>query len=209
MQPEPGVELAKFIESSNGTLKVALGDFRNLANYINAKDYEGDKFRRGDEINARLVPAGKTCFALEQKALELYERANRKLTESSQADKTALQKAVGNDYAQLLALASALGKGPVARAEIEPLVAAVSKLVDDRQATIASANKQGGEAATSFYRAINDQVAVPLRRLLRDAAKDPKAWKDAFIERPRSTVVIARDAILRLASEDYLRVMTR
>lgn len=202
--PELGGALSEFVARSSETIKVATNDFRPLADYINAQDYKDDNFKKGDDLNAKLLSAGRACYTLVLTARPLYSKAQRLLAERAIAARADLKEVLTKDYARALALNDALAKHPAAMAEISALVEEITKLVEARQ-TIDPTNAN----AKLFYSRLNDYAAIPLRRLLREAKNNHKLWTEAFAPRPRTTVDIAHDAILKLMAEDYAAAVTR
>src|SRR5882757_2156313 len=61
--PEPlRAEFAASIDGATELLRLSALTFKDLADYVAAKDFEADQYRKGDELNAKLVALGQKCF---------------------------------------------------------------------------------------------------------------------------------------------------
>ncbi|TDR94879.1 DUF3829 domain-containing protein [Enterovirga rhinocerotis] len=207
--PEPArSELGAAVNKANDLVKEAGTTFKSLADYINAKDYEDDKFKKGDELNARLLEIGETCHRLFSEMTGLYTTIAERLIEARKSG-AAHPETVGtmvSDWKVARGLSQELALHEKADpAKVDALVKEISTLVDERKANFAPLKDNPDSALKGFYeRTYNDQVAVKMRRFLRDA-KSPKGFKDGAEDRPRSTFwsirgeidVAMPDAILR------------
>lgn len=185
---------------ANGALRESAGAFKELADYINAKDYEGDKFKKGDALNARLVELGRACHALHATLSGLYVEMAEGLIETGRA-RAARPDAVATmvaDWRRARELSVELTKGPAAQmTRVEALVGELSTLSDERRRGTFAADLQGGGGSLErFYdKVLNESVAVPMRKLLREAKADRKALAEASADRPRNAFWSVRGEI--------------
>src|SRR5262249_58558486 len=56
-------ELVASIDRATQVLRMSAQTFKDLADYVAAKDFEGDHYKKGDELNAQLIELGQKCFA--------------------------------------------------------------------------------------------------------------------------------------------------
>lgn len=191
-------KLEDTLKRANDTLKEAGANFKELANYINAKDYEDDKFKKGDAINAKLLEQGQTCHRIHAELTGLYTEIVEKLieTRTGAAAKPEIVAVMIADWRQARALAAEMAKFEKSdQTKLDGLVRDVSTLVDDRKANFAPLKENPETFLKRFYESIlNDDVAVKMRRLLREA-KNPKAFKEAAEDRPRSQFWSVRSEI--------------
>lgn len=199
------------IKSANETLSASGDVFKDLSTYINAKDYEDDKFRKGDELNAKLLAAGKRCHRLEAELMEIYRDVaalaidRRKVA----APRPEIVAAMIADWQKASTLSRELGRFDLAdRATIEGLVRDISALSDERKASFEPLKQMPQATVKRFYETtLQDDVAAKMRRVLRDA-KNPKAFKEVAQDRPRSEFWSVRreiDYVMPDAILSYLR----
>lgn len=201
--------LSQAMTNANTTIKDSIPVFKEMANYVNAKDYEGDKFKKGDALNDRLMTFGKSCHAASNDLHNLFVEAvqvaiDRALPNSTQADAARIMIA---DWQQARGLADELGKGRAADINrLTDLTTTISALADKRRADFA-ADAGKSELSKSpqarFYDSdLNENVAVKMRKMLRDIKGNPAAFKEASDDRPRTDFRIIRNTIdLQLASD--------
>lgn len=186
------------IKRGNDTVREAGTTFKELANYINAKDYEDDKFKKGDELNQKLLAAGKECHAIETELTGLYTEMATTLIDQRKG--SAANPDVANtmiaDWQKARGLAQELAKFDKADpAKLDTLVKEISSLVEDRRANFAALKENPDTWVKRFYEsALNDDVAVKMRRYLRDA-KGAKGFKEMAEDRPRSNFWSVRSEI--------------
>ncbi len=183
--------------AANDTLKASQVAFKELADYINAKDYQDDGYKKGDALNATLMAYGKTCYGLASELQDLYLTAmtvalDAAVQGSSKADTARVMLA---DWAQTRALVAEMAKGTTAdMAKIGAMVAGLSELVDRRKVEFAADIAKPGPLARFYDRQLSD-FAVRMRRLVRDVAGKPKAFQDLVEDRPGSTFNSVRDTV--------------
>lgn len=179
------------------TLNRAGDDFRDLATYVNARDYQDDGFKKGDALNARLLELGQTSHGLTKDIERLYaDYADTLLQAAAANPKTgSLAGQLRGDLQAMQALALEMSKGKEAqRAVIEAAVADISERVEARKAALAEAPPEARGALERFYRdRMEERVAVPMRKLLRETRDQPKAWTERLGDRPRSATMQLRD----------------
>lgn len=190
--PEPTRSQAvDTMKKANDILKATGPDFSTLADYINAKDFKDDKYKKGDEINKRLTAAGQACFDVNQEMENIYTvYAEKRAGElaSSAADKPGAQQRV-SDWQMARDLATELAKGTkIDLAALETKTKALSEMVEKRIADPAL-------AASRFYRDLNKDVAVELRKTVREIKERPKLLQEYGEQRPRSRFVNLRSEI--------------
>ncbi|AOO81228.1 DUF3829 domain-containing protein [Bosea vaviloviae] len=181
------------IKSANETLGASGEVFKDLSTYINAKDYEDDKFKKGDELNAKLLAAGKRCHQLEAELAEIYRDAAALVIERRKAGapRPEIVATMIADWQKASALSRELGRFELAdRATLEGLVRDLSAVSDERKANFEPLKQapqaQVPQAVKGFYETtLQDDIAAKMRRLLREA-KTPKAFKEVAQDRPRS-----------------------
>lgn len=207
LDPALGKQIDEQIAKANDIVRGAQAKFGIMANYINAKDYEDDKFKKGDELNAQLVDAGKSCFAVSGTLAPLFAKAQEQ--RAGMPPMNPVREAIREDYDRARALEAALAKGAGNSDEIARAVAELSQAIEQRQTALASELADRSKPIAIFYRILNEDIAVPMRRLLRDREKSAKTWTEAFEDRPRALVARMRSTILRAISENYAEAMTR
>lgn len=185
-------------QRANDLIKESGETFKQLADYINAKDYEDDKFKKGDEINAKLMQQGLDCHRLFAEMTSLYTETAEKLIESRKgaAAKPDVVATMIGDWQKVRALSAELGRFEKADlGKLDGLVREASALVDERRANFAPLKDNPDSSLKRFYeQTLNDDVAVKMRRFLREA-KNPKTLKDAAEDRPRSQFWSVRSEI--------------
>lgn len=184
---------------ANDTLRDSSSTFKELANYINSKDYEDDRFRKGDELNTKLLALGRDCHGLYAKLTELYVETADVLIEqgASGAARPEIVAAMVSDWRRARELSRALAKGPSAdMARVETLVREVSALAEQRKREFEAELRDGNGTLARFYdKMLDEDVAVKMRKLLRDTKANPKELQDAATDRPRSRFWTVRSEI--------------
>jgi len=198
---------------ANDTVRDSGPVFKDLANYINAKDYEGDKFKKGDALNEKLVALGKACHATAAELERLHVEAATAAIQrfSSQAPRPEVVGTMVADWQQARTLADELGKREALdMTKVDSLVAALSELADKRRAELAADLSKSGNPLADFYdRDLNEQIAVRMRKAIREVKGKPAAVKDAAEDRPRGTFQSIREQIELAMPADILRFMGR
>lgn len=198
---------------ANDTVKDSGPVFKDLANYINAKDYEADKFKKGDALNARLVAIGKSCHAVaaDLERLHVEAAAAAILRFSAQAPRPDVVATMVADWQQARALADDLGRREALDlAKVESQVMALSELADKRKAEFAADMSKAGSPLADFYdRDLNEMVGVRMRKAIRDVKGKPAAVKEAAEDRPRATFQNIREQIELAMPADILRFIAR
>lgn len=201
------------MKRANDVLGESGSAFKDLANYINAKDYEDDKFKKGDELNTRLLGFGRDCFGFYAILTGLLSEVSEKLIleRTAEAVRAGTVAVMAADWRRARDLSAELAKGQGASlARLDTLVADVSALADDRKRELEADIRDGQSTLARFYdRSLNERVAVKMRKLLRDAKRDRKVFVEASEDRPRSDFwqvrneidVIMPDAILSLTRQ--------
>lgn len=178
------------------TIHSAGKDFSDLSTYINAKDYEDDAFQKGDGLNKRLVDYGKAGHRLTREVESLYADYAESLLAAFAADpkQAALAAQLREDLQAVQALAFEMSKGNDAnRAVVETAVADISQRVETRKEFVTNAAKENRSSLESFYvRGMEKDVAVEMRKLLRETKGQPKQWAERFADRPRSAMMQLR-----------------
>jgi len=185
--------------------------FKELATYINAKDYESDAFRKGDALNATLLAAGRRCHALDKTMTALTAEASDvaiRLARTEAARGEIVDIMIG-DWRAARELSALLAEGLGADlAAIDRKVAMLTATIEERRRDT-RLDLAGDSALKSFYETVLEaNVAVPMRRLMRDAARDTKTLREAAEDRPRSRYQQTRTEIdVRLpgAILDFMR----
>lgn len=196
----PDAQRAKLSEAmtrANDTLREAGTSFKALADYVNAKDFEDDKFKKGDALNARLMDQGRACHALETEMTAQLLEATQGLIEQRRGN-AAKPEVVGvmlADWQIARGLSRELARfTETSPARLEPLVKDVTTLVEGRKESFEPLKQNPESALKRFYDRLNDDVAVKMRRLLREA-KTPAAFKEKAADRPRSDFWSVRSEI--------------
>jgi hypothetical protein len=184
--PEPlRTELAASIESATRTLRVSALTFKNLADYVAAKDFEDDHYKKGDELNATLVELGQKCFAAARE-LRAEHRKTAQFILGNFDILDPMVKRMGEDWLSVLVLADELAKGSKAD------LGKIGSLVDQLTALDEKRKQEIGEAAGSgpwpsrFYNIELDRALVNVRRFLREARTQPASMEMQMADRPRT-----------------------
>ncbi|MDH7797214.1 MULTISPECIES: DUF3829 domain-containing protein [unclassified Beijerinckia] len=190
--PEPTrAQAAEAMKKANDILKTSAPEFSTLADYINAKDFKDDKYKKGDEINTRLVAAGKACFDVSQEMENIFTAYAEKRAPdlvSASSNKPAAQQRL-SDWQMARDLSNELAKGTKADlAALDTKTKALSEMVEKRLADPAL-------AASSFYRDLNKDVAVEMRKTVREIKEKPKLLQEYGEQRPRNRFVYLRSQI--------------
>ncbi|MEW6644959.1 MAG: DUF3829 domain-containing protein [Pseudomonadota bacterium] len=198
---------------ANDTVRDSGPVFKDLANYINAKDYEADKFKKGDALNEKLVAIGKFCHAIAAELERLHVEAAAAVIQrlSAQALRPDVVGTMLADWQQARTLADELGKREALDlARVESQVAALSELADKRRTEFAADMSKSGSPLADFYdRDLNELVGVRMRKALRDIKGKPAAVKEAAEDRPRGTFQSIREQIELAMPADILRFIGR
>ncbi len=208
--------LSQAMANANSTIKDSFPVFKDMANYVNAKDYEGDKFKKGDALNDRLMSFGKSCHAASNDLHNLFVEAvqvaiDRLLPNAAQADAARIMIA---DWQQARGLANELGKGRAADINrLADLTTTISALADKRRAEFA-ADAGKSELSKSpqarFYDSdLTEDVAVKMRKMLRDIKGTPTAFKEASDDRPRTDFRVIRNTIDLQLPSDILTLLRK
>lgn len=205
------VRVEEATRRANDLLRDGGAAFKSLADYVNAKDYEDDKFKKGDELNKRLLAVGRECHAFYATLTELYgEIAELTIAQGSgAATRPDVVATMVSDWRRARELSRELAKGTDAeRARLESLVREVSTLVEDRKREFATElGDSNGRLARFYDGMLNEDVAVPMRKLLREAKASPKVFKEAAADRPRSAFWRVRGEIDYLMPDAILFVI--
>ena len=181
--------LSDAMAQANDKLRGGGAVFKDLANYINAKDYEDDKFKKGDELNAKLLGFGRECHELYATLTGLYVELAEGLIERGQkgAARPEIAASMAGDWRRARELSRELAKhGAADFARLDTLVRDVSALAEERKQAFEPALGASGAIARFYDRTLNEAVAVRMRKLLREARSNPKEGRDAAADRPRS-----------------------
>lgn len=201
-------KLEAAVKRGNDIVREAGATFKELADYINAKDYEDDKFKKGDELNQKLLAAGKECHAIQAELTGLYTEIATTLIDRRKANaaKPDVVNTMIADWQKTRGLAQELAKFDKADpAKLDGLVKEITALVEDRRANFAALKENPDTWVKRFYEsALNDDIAVKMRRYLRDA-KNPKAFKEMAEDRPRSNFSSVRSEIEMDLPDSILR----
>ncbi len=189
----------KTVGDAIATVSSAGPVFRDLATYINAKDYEDDKFTKGDALNAQLLTFGETCHGLTKDLEQLYADYSAAIFEAALADPAKAERAaqLKEDIVQTQALAKELSKGVKAdRPTVEAMVADISKKVDARKALLPAQGSDSDPLKRFYLADMEDDIAVELRKMLRESKNNPKVWAEKLGDRPRSMMMQIRNTAL-------------
>lgn len=204
-----GQRMSDAMVKANDLVKSSSPVFKDLANYINAKDYEADKFRKGDGLNDQLVAIGKSCHAVAGELEQLHVEAMAAVIPrvAANAPRADVVATMLSDWQQARALADELGKHEALDlAKVESQVTALSELADKRRAEFAADMSRPGSALADFYdRDLNEMIAVRMRKAVREVKGKPAALKEAAEDRPRSTFPNIREQIELAMPADILR----
>ena len=203
--------LDQAMAKANDIIKQSLPVFKDMANYINAKDYEGDKFKKGDALNERLVAFGRSCFAIAGDLQALYAEAATAAIERAlpRATQPELARTMIADWRAARPLADELAKEAAADpARLAELTTAVSALAEKRRAELAAEIADTSSPVGRFYDdGLNGNVAVRMRKTLREL-KGADALKEAA-DGPRSDFLTVRQTIDLQLPGEILRFITR
>ena len=170
--------------------------FRDLATYINAKDYEDDGFKKGDALNAQLLGFGEKCHGLTKQLEQLYADYSASVFASFSADPAKAERAgqLKEDMNEAQGLAAELSKGVQAdRQAVETMVAALSKKVDARKALLPTEGSDSDSLKRFYLANMEDDIAVAMRKMLRESKNNPKLWAEKLADRPRSLMMSIRN----------------
>lgn len=177
----------KLVPPAVENLQTATPVFQQLANYVNARDFEDDKFKKGDELNAKLITAGKTGYAHAKELGALHADIGMWILRNAENQEKhgTLAKQLLADLALARSLADELAKGTAAgRTKVEEISAAFSKMAEERAATLPAGGKQ--DLVRDFYSRQITEIAVETRKNLRESKGNAKKWAAQLEDRPRS-----------------------
>lgn len=198
---------------ANDTIKSSGPIFKDLANYINAKDYEADKFKKGDGLNDKLVAIGKSCHTIATELERLHvEAAGAVIARfAANAPRPEVVATMLADWQQARTLADELAKGPALDfAKVEGQVTALSELTDKRRTEFAADIAKPGSALADYYdRDLNEMIAVRMRKAIREVKGKTAAIKEAAEDQPRGTFQSIREQIDLAMPADILRFIGR
>jgi hypothetical protein len=188
--PEPlRAEFAASIDSATQVLQLSAPTFKELADYVLAKDFEDDHYKKGDELNAKLIELGQKCFAA-AKELRAEHRKTAQFILQNFDILDPMVKRMGEDWASALVLADELAKGPKADlGKISSLVDQLTVLDEKWKREIAeAAGNNPGRISRVFdiYNTELDRVLVSLRKFLREARIQPASTEAQMADRPRT-----------------------
>lgn len=193
------------------TVTAAGAAFRDFTTYMNAKDYEDDGFKKGDALNAQLLEAGETCHRLTKDVERLHaDYADLQLVAYAEDPaKAERARQLRQDMAAVQALALEMSKGKETdRAAIEKSVADISERVEARKASLAAVPAAEAGALKRFYlQDMETDVAVEMRKMLRETKGKPKEWNERLADRPRSAMMRLRDAAFIQMPDDALSML--
>ena len=185
--PEPlRVEFAASIDSATQVLRVSALTFKDLADYVAAKDYEDDHYKNGDELNAKLIELGQKCFAV-AKELRAEHRKTAQFILQNFDIIDPMIKRMGEDWGSALVLADELAKGPGADlGKVGSLVDQLTALDEKRKQEIGEPAVNGPIRISRFYNIELDRALVNLRRFLREGKTQPALMEAQMADRPRT-----------------------
>jgi Protein of unknown function (DUF3829) len=185
--PEPlRAALAASIDGATKTLQASAPTFRDMADYISAKDYEDDQYKKGDKLNAKLVELGQKCFAV-AKELRAEHRKTAQFILQNFDILDPMVKRMGEDWASALVLADELAKGPKADlGKVGLLVDQLMALVEKRKQEVGETPANGPIWISRFYNVGLNTALVNLRKFLRDSRSQPALMEAQMADRPRT-----------------------
>jgi hypothetical protein len=202
-------QLNEAMVKANDIVKDSGAVFKDLANYINAKDYQSDKFKKGDGLNEKLVAFGKACHATASELERLHVEAAKAALErvSVNASRPEIVRTTIADWQQARTLAEELAKHEALDfTRVESLVANLSELADKRRTEFSGDLAKSDSPLANFYdRDLNEMIAVRMRKAIRDIKGNPAATKAAEEDRPRGTFQSIREQIDLAMPADILR----
>jgi hypothetical protein len=187
-------ELVASIDRATQVLRMSAQTFKDLADYVAAKDFEGDHYKKGDELNAQLIELGQKCFAA-AKELRAEHRKMAQFILQNFDIIDPMVKRMGEDWASALVLADELAKGPKAD------LGKVGSLVDQLTALDETRKREIGEAAgngpriSRFYNIELDRALVNLRRFLRESKGQPALMEAQMADRPRTAFSFGQELL--------------
>ncbi|WP_367276958.1 hypothetical protein [Bradyrhizobium sp.] len=195
-------EFAVSIDSATELLRLSALAFKDLAGYVAARDFEGDQYRKGDELNAKLVEWGQKCFAV-AKDLRAEHRKTAQFILQNFDILDPMVRRMGEDWMSTLPLADELAKG--ARADLGRIGALVDQLTaldEQRKHEIGEVTGEG-PWPSRFYTIELDRALVSMRRFLRDARTQPVLRDMQMADRPRTVFDFNQDLIDLEMSEAF------
>jgi hypothetical protein len=205
--PEPlRAEFAASMDSATDTLRQSATMYKDLSDYVTAKDFEADQYRKGDELNAKLIVLGQKCFAV-AKELRAEHRKTAQFILGGFDILDPLVRRMGEDWMSMLPLADELAKGPKADlGRIGALVDQLTALKDKRKQEIAGVTGEG-PWPNVFYNNEFDRALVNMRKFLNEA-KTRSAQTDAqMADQPRTVFNFNQDLIDLEMSEAFFHAL--
>lgn len=173
--------------------KLAAEAFEELAPYINARDYEDDGFAKGDALNAKLEEHGQKAHDFSKRILELYGDVSSWRIEQREAEpeNAALAKRLKEDWNVARELAAELARGGDAdRTKVEELSTKLTAIAEERAKELPESKPENADKVRKLYKeGFSEDLAVPLRRMLRETKGNPKEWAAKLEDRPRSEMM--------------------
>ena len=208
LDPALSAEMAQTMAKANNLVQDGATVFRDMANYINAKDYQDDKFKKGDALNARLLEIGKTCHELSNTLRAQYRAGAQQVIEGALAKGGVppVVRTMFQDWQVAQRLSDALGGYMSADlGAVERYAAEVTVLAEKRQNEMKLGVSAQGSSVTSFYNNLNTDIAVETRKTLREVKRNIETEKDKGADRPRSKYNTLRNEIDMQLPDDILR----
>jgi len=201
--PEPlRAEFAASIDSATELLRVSALTFKDLADYVAAKDFEADQYRKGDELNAKLAALGQKCFAV-AKDLRAEHRKTAQFILGGFDILDPMVRRMGDDWMSTLALADELAKGAKADlGRIGSLVDQLTALDEKRKQEIGEVTGEG-PWPSRFYNIELDRALVNMRKFLRDARTRSALTDTQMADLPRTVFNFNQDLIDLEMSEAF------
>jgi len=205
--PEPlRAEFAASMDSATELLRLSAPTFNDLSGYVAARDFEADQYRKGDELNAKLIAWGQKCFAV-AKDLRAEHRKTAQFILQGFDILDPLVRRMGEDWMSALALADELAKGPKADlGRISSLVDQLTVLDDKRKQEIAAVSGEGPWPAL-FYNVELDRALVKMRKFLRDASTRSALTDTQMADQPRTVFNFNQDLIDLEMSEAFFHAL--
>jgi hypothetical protein len=199
-------EFAASIDSATQVLRLSAMTFKDLADYVAAKDFEDDHYKKGDELNAKLIELGQKCFAV-AKELRAEHRKTAQFILQNFDILDPMVKRMGEDWASALVLADELAKGPKADlGKISSLVDQLTMIDEKWKRKIAEAAGNSPGRISRFFDIYNtelDRTLVTLRKFLREARTQPALTEAQMADRPRTIFNFNQELLDMEMSESF------
>jgi len=204
--PEPlRAEFAASMDSATELLRLSAPTFNDLSGYVAARDFEADQYRKGDELNAKLIALGRKCFAV-AKDLRAEHRKTAQFILQGFDILDPLVRRMGEDWMSALALADELAKGSKADlGRISSLVDQLTVLDEKRKQEIAGVSGEGPWPSV-FYNEL-DRAMVNMRKFLRDASTRSALTDTQMADQPRTVFNFNQDLIDLEMSEAFFHAL--